>query len=293
VTTLSQIMLGVYTRLGMLTAGDATGGSTTTIVDSALGGSDDDWSGGAAFVIRDAGGASAAPEGEFKLITDYTASSGTITVASAWSATSSVASGDVYGLTTSEVSPAQMTRLVNEALRSLGVVPLVDTTTLDSTASQTEYTYALAWKQNPPRQVAYQGRTGDANDNRWITIRDWKYIPAAAGSTGLLVLPQLPVGRDIRIVYDGIHPVVNAFSDKINELIAEDVVVAEACYHALLWLAGREQYTNPGRIQSLNQATQEREIARARHPIWRPHRAGKVNILRNYVDPDEFTVPQP
>src|SRR3989304_2902580 len=198
-------MLSVYTRLGMLTAGDATGGSTTTIVDSALGGSDDDWRGGGGFVIRDAGGGRA----------------------------------------------------------------------------------------GPPAQGAYQGRTGDANDNRWIPIRDWKYIPAAAGSTGLLVLPQLPVGRDIRIVYDGIHPVVNAFSDKINELIAEDVVVAEACYHALLWLAGREQYTNPGRIQSLNQATQEREIARARHPIWRPPRPRQVNILRNYVDPDEFTVPQP
>src|SRR3989337_2338080 len=36
-------MLGVYTRLGMLTAGDATGGSTPTNVDSALGGSGGDW----------------------------------------------------------------------------------------------------------------------------------------------------------------------------------------------------------------------------------------------------------
>ena len=284
--TLSSILVGAYMRLGQLTTGTATGGSTTTIVDSKLGGADDDWNNGAAFVIYDAGGAGAAPESEMKIITDYTASSGTVTVASAWSAASQVAAGDTYGITTPEYPLQQVIRAVNEALRTLGPMPLVDTTTLDSVAQQTEYAHALAWKRNPPRSVWYQGRTGDANDNRWIEVKDWEYIPAAAGSTGLIVMPQLADGRDIRVIYDGVHPTVSLYSDIINELIDQDLAISATVYQALLWSNTRDGGTDRGKIQALNNAAVEKENAMARWPIWRPKRRRKVLIV-NWADVDD------
>jgi len=290
--TLSSIPIGAYMRLGQLTVGTATGGSTTTIVDSKLGGADDDWNNGAAFVIYDAGGASAAPEGEMKIISDYTASSGTVTVASAWSGSSSVASGDTYGITTPEYPLQQVIRAVNEALRTLGPMPLVDTTTLDTATQQTEYTYALAWKRNPPRNVWYQGRTGDANDNRWIEVNrgpgGWDYIPAAAGSTGLLILPQLVTGRDIRVLYDGLHPTVSLYSDTVNEMIDQDLAISATVYQALLWSNTRDGSTDRGKIQALNNAAVEKDNAIARWPIWRPKRQRRILT----VDWDRFDLPE-
>src|SRR3990167_3748157 len=270
--TLSSILIGSYMRLGQLTVRTATGGSTSTIVDSALAGADDDWNDGAAFVIWDAGDAGAAPEGEMKRISDYTASSGTVAVASAWSGTSAVGSGDTYGISTPEYPLHQMIRACNEALRTLGPMPLVDTTTLDTATQQTEYTYSLAWKRNPPRSVWYQGRTGDANDNRWIEVKNWDYIPAAAGSTALLILPQLVSARDIRVLYDGLHPSVNDYNDTINELIDQDLIISETVYHALQWSNARDGFTDPGKVRSLASAAVERDNAKARYPIWRPRR---------------------
>lgn len=293
--TLSTVLIGAYTGLGQLLVRSATGGSNTTIVDSALGGNDDDWNNGFAVIIRDSAGASAAPEGEFKVITDYTASSGTITVA-AFSGSSAPASGDTYGISSPEFPTYQMVQAVNEALRSMGPMPLVDTTSLDTAAQQTEYTYALAWKRNPPRSVWIQGKTGDANDNKWKEIKGWHYIPAAAGSTGLLVFDkQWLISRDIRVIYDGIHPVVNAYSDKINELIDEELIIAETIYQALLWANGRDGYTDRGRIGQLNQAAANRDLARARAPIWKPKRRRKVLSVHwdEDADVDQFDYPDP
>lgn len=290
--TLSSILIGTYSRLGQLTVGTATGGSVTTIVDSKLGGADNDWNNGAAFVIYDAGGAGAAPEGEMKIISDYTATTGTVDVASAWSGSTSVATGDTYGITTPEYPLQQVIRAVNEGLRTLGPMPMVDTTTLDAASQQTEYAYALAWKRNPPRSVWYQGRTGDANDNQWVKINrgpgGWDLVPAAAGSTGLLVLPQLASGRDIRIIYDGLHPTVSLYNDVVNELIDQDLAISVAVYQALLWSNSRDGSTDRGKVQALNNAGVERENAMARWPIWRPRRDRKILT----IDWDRFDLPE-
>ena len=96
-TTLSNILRDSLVKLGQLQVFTATGGTTTTIVDSDLGGTDSDFVRGTMVVIRDAGGASAAPENEFAEITAYTSSTGTLTGAAS-SFTVAPASGDTYGL---------------------------------------------------------------------------------------------------------------------------------------------------------------------------------------------------
>ncbi len=78
--------------------GTATGGTSSTIVDTTRLKSaqyaDDAHNGKWARISYDAGGAGAAPEGEISPITDYVASTGTLTVNPAFSV--AVASGDVY-----------------------------------------------------------------------------------------------------------------------------------------------------------------------------------------------------
>ena len=90
----TNLLQAIYTHLEQTKTILATGGGTGTIVDTTLGtqyitGSFLNWT---AFIVRDAGGAAAAPEGEFQRVSAYNASTKTITVASVFSA--AVAAGD-------------------------------------------------------------------------------------------------------------------------------------------------------------------------------------------------------
>lgn len=75
----------------------ATGGTTATLLDTKLGRwADDYWIGAQAYIKTDAGGAGAAPEGESSYVTNFTASTGTLACAPAF--TVAPASGDTYQL---------------------------------------------------------------------------------------------------------------------------------------------------------------------------------------------------
>ncbi len=291
--TVGDVVRDALTQIGQLNEGVATGGSTSTVVDSGLGGSDDDWNGGTVMITRDAGGAGAAPEGEFAIVTDYTASTGTITCASN-SFTQAPAAGDIYGVATSYFPLRQVIRALNLALQSLGDIPQVDTTTLDTATAQTEYTYAVAWKRNPPIRVDIQTKTGDADDNRWVEISKgaWQYVPATAGSTGLLVFQgQLPTSRDLRIWYEDKHAVVNNHDDVIYEGFHPELVLWETIYQLLMWQNGRLSGSDEAIIQQLNNASQKRNEMRNLHKVWRPKRKQGLLILTKYVDRNEFVTP--
>jgi hypothetical protein len=74
-------MARAWRALGKITDLEATGGSTTTIVSTySPFTADDNLNNGTAIVVRDAGGAGAAPEGQFSVITDYVASTKTWTI---------------------------------------------------------------------------------------------------------------------------------------------------------------------------------------------------------------------
>ena len=134
--TLSNLLQQVYAELGQLQVGTATGGTTSTLVDSRMAnlGLDDDWENGAICIME---ADSQAPEGEYQRISSYADGSGTFTLEEGL--TAAPQSGDTYGLVSAYYPLYTMVELVNAGLRALGDIPLVDTTTLDTAARQTEY----------------------------------------------------------------------------------------------------------------------------------------------------------
>ena len=290
------MLQGVYKALGQLRVSTATGGSTTTIVDTKRVGTanDDDFRNGVAFVVRDAGGASAAPEGEFNRISAYVDSTGTFTVDTAY--TAAPASGDTYAWANQQYPIYEMIQAMNDGLRLLGDVPLVDTTTLDTAAAQTEYAAAVAWKRRRPYRIDIQGRTGDANDNQWLEVSHgaggWYWVPAAAGSTGLIVFDfQPPTSLDMRIWYADRHPVVNAYGDVINERIEPELAVLAGKMKALEWQVARTRGADQFVVQMLNDTKLEFDRRRLEEPIEKPRAKSKILVLASDDDEDEFTTP--
>ncbi len=191
--SLWQLLRDAYSELGQLQVAEATGGSAATLVDSKLTGTgrDDDWQGGAV-IILEADGES--PEGEFGRVSGYVDSTGTLTFPAM---TVAVECGDLYGLVPEVYPLHQMIVLANLALRGLGDVLNVDTTTLDTESGRSEYPASIAWKRRPPREIDIQGNA-DVDDNRWVRIQDWHFVPAIANTPGKIIFRHPPqAGRDL------------------------------------------------------------------------------------------------
>lgn len=234
---LTHVLQQLYRRLGgKVTL--ATGGSTTTVIDTKLadeladGNEDDLFNGGTVIVIEDAGGANAAPEGEFSRITDYVASTTTITFSPA--VTSAVASGDRVIIAPPDFPLYDVIEIVNDALKNLGDIP-VPNTSITTTASQTEYTLPLALKGKQILDVLVQTNTSDADDNGYVPVPNWKIIPALPGSTGLFVIPQYAAGYTVKIIYQGLHPRVDVFDDYISEYLHPELVHSAVFAQAIQW----------------------------------------------------------
>lgn len=260
---LSNIVQDVFASLGLGKMYKLTGGSTTTSIDTTETAGTDE---GTIIIVTDAGGLGAAPEGEFARITGF--ASGTST----WThdtLTVAPAAGDYAMVCNNDVPLFDMIECVNRGLEKLGYFDLVDTTTLDTASSQTEYAAAVAWKYNKPSQIDIQTNTGDSNDNRWKAITDWEYVPAGANSTGLLILGEQPTAsRDLRIWYRGLHPRVSTFSAYIREEIAPELIRQATlleCLNLILSQTGRG--VDPQVIQDRNSAAVEFERAKAMFPI--------------------------
>lgn len=114
-TALSTLITSLMDAVGdTLTEGTVDSGSQTTIVDAARTESDNEWNNAWVRIDTDAGGESAAPEDEERRITGFTASSDSIAVFPAF--TASPAIGDTYSIR--EVfSYDQYKRAVNHAIR--------------------------------------------------------------------------------------------------------------------------------------------------------------------------------
>lgn len=272
--TLSDLLQAVYAELGQLQVSTATAGDDDYLTDSKMvntGGKDDVWKNGAIFIIE-AGGE--APEGQYQLITAYDDSDGKFTVGDDW-ATNNPAADDLYGIASEYYPIYTMVELMNAGLRGLGDIGLMDTTTLDTEANKTEYAVAVAWKRKPPARIDYQGMTDDADDNDWIRIYDWEFVPAAAGSTGLIVFrEQLTAGRGLRIWYLDAHPRINSYADVVAEVIAPELAVAACVERALRWQNSRLGGGDKFLMQRWNDAKQELNRSIMQFPIWRP---GKVS----------------
>lgn len=270
---LTNLLQDAYSNLGQYESHPLTGSPTTTT--AIIGGlaNKDRMDEGTLFCIETTD--SEAPEGEYRRISDYTKSStaGTFTVA-AFSA--SLTAADEVAIVNDFYPIYTMVQLANRAMRRLGDIVIVDTTTLDSATNKTEYAQAIAAKRNLLR-VDYQGKTGDANDNRWITIFDVETIPANPGTAGLMILPQLVSGRDIRYWYVDIHPRLNTYDDFIDEAINPELASLALTVCALQWQKARLE--DEETTQLLNYYREEFRIAEQKWPIKRPPRKSRFITL--------------
>lgn len=271
---LTHLLQKSYRRLKGTKISIATSGSTTTIVDSKLpeyladSNEDDILNGGTVIIIKDAGGAGAAPEGEFNRISDYEDSNGTITVPDAL--TAAVASGDRYMYISSTDFPLyDLIETVNDALVGLGRIPRVYSS-LTTANAQTEYTLPVSLKGIDLHDIEIQRVLTDSNDNRYVSIEGWKITPADPGTAGLLTIPQFASGYTLRIGYPGLHPRVSAYSDYISEYIHPELATAAVRAYAWQWYndqrGGGDDWSKAKEDRAWNQL----DLAKAEYPIKLP-----------------------
>lgn len=237
----SNLVQNILSELGQVEANfglfEATGGSATTFINTNFANFEnppetDAFKNYLAIVVRDAGGANASPEGKWSLVSAYADGTQTGTIATV---TDAIASGDTIMLAKQDKFPLQQILFaINRGLESLGDVPLNSDTTLTTVANQTEYNIPVAVKRGL-KQVWMQTITNDANDNKWVEIHDKRNELTTAGTASILYLPQLPSGRTIRLVYDGIHPKITAYNSEISEYIHPKVATAAAIVKLLEW----------------------------------------------------------
>ncbi len=271
-TTLSKVMERAWRETGFSVDIQATGGSATTIVDANTQyTSDDSLVGGTAMVVRDAGGASASPEGKFARITDFVASSKTFTIDTV---TDAIAAGDSILLATPRIRLAQMIQAVNDGLANLGTISLVDTS-ITLAAGTYEYSLPVSLKIKQLIDVlAYDG-------SMYISIKGlMRNFPSAPGAVGVLQFSQIPYSNTLKIVYEGSHPVLSAYSDKVSETIQEELAVAAAIDKALTWYVSKRGDSALGTftIQRWNDAKQTLKMQMAEKPIFRAKPATKFFI---------------
>ena len=266
----------------------ATGGSTTTVVNGKVADRQDrpednysiDYT---AIIVRDTAGA--APQGEMRRISSYTSGTYTHTVDTAFSA--AVASGDLVAIANADIPMYEMYRALNNALVKMGDIPQVDTS-ITSNAAQTEYTLPVALKRENLLRIEYNGWTGDANDNDWVHIPRWDILPSAPGTTTTIIIPQIPSGRTIRIVYRAVHPTLSASTDVVSEYIHPAVLIPAVTKEVLRWYNGSTGGGENYWLQRENEAAFELEKALKEHPIWEPKRSPKYTNFQDILTPSKL-----
>ena len=283
--TLSQGLQDLYTDLGLGQSRKITStGTTTTSVDS----TDTDANAEGSIIVISSTDA-LAPQGEFGRITAY-ASGGTWTHDAITVATGA---GDYVLINRSDLPLYDAIEAYNRALRSLGDLDWVDTSTLETVAQQTEYTAAVAWKRKRPKRIDIQTKLDDSNDNRWQTITDFDYIPAAANSTGLIIFKSQPnTLRDLRIWYEDVHPRVTTYNAYIREELHPEIVRQAALLAALEFMISQTgRGVDPQLVQDRNKAATALDMAKQMHGKYRERRMPKFTDLGNTMIVDQFTYP--
>lgn len=196
VFTRADLVAEIGRRYGFYRKITATGGSVTTIIStSGLYETDDAHIGKFAYVLTDVGGASAAPEGQERPITDYVQSTATLTVDPAF--TVAVANGDIIELL--NVRRDSIENTINASIRTAGNAWLVLTTD-DSTITiaEDDYDYTL-----PTDVVRLLGvYTRDATDDPWKRLVHWR-VAKTPGAQELVFdnLDGMDAGHLIRLEY--------------------------------------------------------------------------------------------
>lgn len=283
--TLSNLIRDSLDEMGQVVTVLATGGSTTTAADSNANGAYGDdaeaLQNGTLFVVRDAAGAGAAPEGEMRRISDYDGA--TITVDTAFSA--AIAAGDTVAIGSSDFPLQTCIQAANRAVQSFGRMALVDKTSVVPATGQTEYTWAVNWKYAPPFRIDAQTMDASGN-NLWRELMkgDYETEPAVPGSTGLILFKEgvLTAGYDVRVWYWGIHPTMNAYNDPVSEAIHPNLAQAALIEKLTGWYVKQQNGKDNFWREAWNRAQNDLVLAKQQYPVWKPKpRAIMFNLGRS------------
>ena len=265
----------VATELGILIESTATGGSATTLADTViLTEADDHWNKGTVWILKDAAGASALPEGQYAVISDFdngtsTATIGTITA---------VASGDTYAITDQRYTLGDLVTAVNRAIRDAGYIPVTDTTTIDTAAAQTEYDLPIA-ANHDLITVDIQTKIGDSDDNQWTPI-GFDIQHTAVGTADLLVFRRQPTPtRDIKLVYMSPHVKLVDYDDKLSESVPYERVIYRAVVHAMKHRQMKIEKVDDWFMEALSDYKARADRADLTYPIKAPKKRPKSLAL--------------
>lgn len=257
----------VARELGFVWEGVASAGSVATTVDTYAGMYPDDWFNyGTLWLLYDAGGASAAPEGEWARVTDFTQSSGTIAHDTLSAA---VAAGDRYAVAPRKWSREIMVQQINLALQEI-LIPYEDFATITTADSQLEYALPAAILDERI-EVYIQTNLNDTDMYGWLQVHDWYIRETGTGSQKLLCFRNQPIsGRLLRLVYYLPHPALNARTDKMREGVSLERVVLGAAVRCTQWLQsvpGTVDPDLPRRLSELQSRLEMHKIASKRLDI--------------------------
>ena len=294
--TLSEMISGALRKMGNLRISWTTSsGTSTTAIDASLVGqtSDDDYKYAPWFAMStgSAGASGGVAAGEMGEVSSYSGGTGLFAFATGTLSTT-VDITTPYGIGTPEFRLKLLIELANDALRSLGDLDNVDTATIGTSAGVDEYDLPVAMKRSAPLRVdlqTYTTSSGSVND--WVTIHDWEYQPAAAGSVGTLVLPpDLASGRDLRVWYVAPHGRVAAFNATIDERVHPDLAVLALVEKLYEYRNSMNRGSMAFDVQRWNDAKTQVQEAKVFHPIWKSRRKPKLMIVGD-AEEDYSTLP--
>ena len=276
--TLSDLTYKVARKLGAVRESLATGGSTTTLIDlDHLIEADDFWVEGVIWILQTTDGL--APIKEYSGIADFTLSTNLADLHE--TLTAAIGSGDRYAIGIHRYGIDALIGAVNEALLSMGLIPLVDKS-ITTVAGQTEYALPSTSFNLDVRKVSEQRRTGAPDDNEWIKLYDWDIERQVAGTPNKLIFVSGPVGnRLLKIDFLDIHPELFVTTDALNENVHSDRVVYDAAMFLLEHRLQDPADDDPSILKQLERVETRGILAKAEHPIQKPQRTTKLLTFGN------------
>jgi hypothetical protein len=280
--TLFDLAYRVARELGYLFEGIATGGAVNNVTDTIflLGSFEDDYfNAGSVFIIYDAGGLEAAPQGEWGRISDFVKATGVATIAS--NLTVAVAAGDRYAICNREYTLDTLIQNINAVLSEMQI-PYINTANVETESNITEY--------NLPADVLDQNikvwiqRSTDMDNNLWMEYHDWYISETETGFPKQLIFHSLPPEPyEVKIEYYLSHPPLYTSTSKLAESLNINRVVAESALKCLSWKKAQKSQVDPVLDKRIIELSNRVMMLRSRFPNKRPEKK-----LATYGNIDNF-----
>jgi len=269
--TMFDVTLRLANTLGVLRVSTATGGSTSNLTDTKRTEKDDTYNGGTVWLITDAGGESAAPEGEWPVITDFENTGGVIT------ATFTVApvNTDTYGIAAGRYPLDVLKSAINNEIIKYKQ-PRYDRTSLDIASGQSEYTLPAGITGDNLVNV-YEETSATATDSKPELLNFWVQ-EAATGTQHTVVIDteKTTAGNDLTLEYMVPLTPLYLATDTIDPIVPIARILPSAAAHCEVVRMRTYDSGDELDIAMLQFYRDEAREMKRENPVRRPAIRGKV-----------------